>query len=317
VDTMRRIKITEGQYALGGLTIFVVWAFFVLPLVSAYQAAQFARPPEYAEPHKQGGKAGDTSPNEDKPHKSLRESFAAIWERTTEDPTALFTACVAAFTLVLAISTGLLWRATKRTAVIAERAMTELEAPFVSIKIIETGIRWHQNDRSFTAGGMLQFSYINYGRTPATILEAFEDVRFVNPGEGLPPPINARNVRGPPVPWGVIAPPNGESQPFPFNAFLSILGEAGGNPEILRTGIPFFLGFVMFGDIFGNVHTLGFCFLFDRETSRFILAGGDEYNYCRKKRGPYRPPGFNRPAPPPPPPPPEPAGPEDVDSLPA
>jgi hypothetical protein len=309
---MRKIKITEGQYALGALTIFVVWAFFVLPLVSAYQAAQFARPPEYAEPHKQGGKASDTSDNEDKPHKSFREWFAAIWERTTEDPTALFTACVAAFTLVLAISTGLLWNATKRTAVIAERAMTELEAPFISIKIIENGIQWSEAARAIT-GGTLQFAYVNYGRTPATVFEAFEDIRLVDPGEGLPPPINARNERGPPMPWGVIAPPDGESQPFTFNVYASMLGEAGRNPRVLSTGIPFFLGFVMFGDIFGNLYTLGFCFLFDRMTGRFVLAGGNDYNYCRKGRGPYRPPGFHRPAPQPPPPPPEPAGPQDVD----
>jgi hypothetical protein len=48
-------------------------------------------------------------------------------------------------------------------------------------------------------------TYINYGRTPATIFEAFEGAHFVNPGEGLPAPINARNERGIPMPWGVIA----------------------------------------------------------------------------------------------------------------
>jgi hypothetical protein len=309
---MRRI--TEGQYALGALTVFAVWVFFGLPLLAAYQAAQFAVPPEYAKPHESGDGATDHKNNKSEPSKTVWERIAVLPERTIDDPVAFFTAWLVAFTGVLAVSTVFLWSATKRTALIAERAMTELEAPFISIKIIEPGIQWNQAARAVT-GGMLRFTYINYGRTPATIFESFEDFRAVMPGDGLPRPINARNERGAPMPWGVVAPPDGkETEPFTFNIFAGTLIEASRNPNILRDGIPFFLGFVMFGDIFGNLYTLGFCFLFDRNGNRFVLAGGDEYNYCRKERGPYRPPGANRAAAEPPLPP-EPADAQDVDLI--
>jgi hypothetical protein len=97
---------------------------------------------------------------------------------------------------------------------------------------------------------------------------------------------------------GRHCPPNGgEADPLTFNIFINVMREAANNQNMLRIGIPFFLGFVIFGDIFGNIYTLGFCFLFDRIGNRFILAGGDEYNYCHKERGPYVPPSANRLAP--------------------
>jgi hypothetical protein len=46
----------------------------------------------------------------------------------------------AAFTVVLAVSTVFLWWATLRSAKIAERALTELERPFVGIKVIPSQV---------------------------------------------------------------------------------------------------------------------------------------------------------------------------------
>jgi hypothetical protein len=41
---------------------------------------------------------------------------------------------------------------------------------------------------------------------------------------------------------------------------------------------------------------MGFCLLFDDVGNRFILAGDDEYNYCRKEPGGFKPPGFGKPS---------------------
>jgi hypothetical protein len=134
--------------------------------------------------------------------------------------------------------------------------------------------------------------------------------------EGVPPPINARNDRGVPLPYGIIAPPNGEAEPsFTFNIFAGASREAERDPSPLRQRVPFFMGFVMFGDIFNSVYTLGFCFVFDHVSNSFMPIGGEEHNYCRKEPGPYRPPGFDRPAPTPPPSPPTPTEPEAGDLV--
>ncbi len=81
-------------------------------------------------------------------------------------------------------STALLWNANNRSAKIAERALTELEAPFVSIKINAPGLEIKGPNVTF---GILQYCVANYGRTPATVLEHFEKVDAVEIGKGLPP----------------------------------------------------------------------------------------------------------------------------------
>jgi hypothetical protein len=203
-------------------------------------------------------------------------------------------AVTAAFTVVLAISTIMLWISTRdaavagsHTAEIAERALTELEAPIIGVKIVSPGIEWDLGKKNFT-GGILKYKFVNHGRTAATLYEIFDDVRIVRPGEGLPP--HVKPVRGPPLPYGVFVPPNGETEPFSFNIFASMLGVVS-TPGALQTTVPFFLGTVRYGDIFGNMYTMGFCFMFDDIGNRFIEAGGPDHSYCYKRRGMYKPPG--------------------------
>jgi len=292
-------KITEGQFALGALVSITLWIVAVLPLISSWQAYQFAHPPERSNPKNPSTQTSNASHNESEPHKSL-------WERTTEDPTAFFTAWVAVFTCVLASSTIGLWvvtwrssvrqsndmqasiEAAKRSADIAERALTELEAPIVGIKIVEAGLNWDRTKRTFTVG-TLKYKFVNYGRTAATIFEICDDMRSVKIGEGFPLPL--KSLRGPPLPYGVFVPPNGETEPFNFPIWAPMLGLAE-PPDATRVIVPFFLGTVRYGDIFGNLYTMGFCFMFDDVGNRFIEAGGPEHSYCRKERGIYRPPGI-------------------------
>jgi hypothetical protein len=203
--------------------------------------------------------------------------------------TAIATLSIGAFTFALVCVTNRQAKLTKESVEIANRALNELEAPFISIKIVSPGLQWNVAKTQLNFG-TLTFTYANYGRTPAIIFEGFEDVRGVDVGSGFPPPIEGE--RGPPMPWGVIAAPNGgDSGPFRVNIFAHMLGIADGNPLELKNKAVFFLGFVKYGDIFGSVYTQGFCFLFDDIGNRFIEAGDEKYSYRHKETGPYQPPG--------------------------
>ena len=198
-------------------------------------------------------------------------------------------AITALFTIALAISTVLLWQVTAKSVTIAERALTELEAPVVAVKIIETGIA--QSGITGTTFSTLVYSLVNFGRTPAVLYELIDDVRAVRVGDGYPPVIT--NLRGPPMPYGVFIPPGGETRPFRCNIFASLLGVLSEDSEPFKTITPFFLGTARYGDIFGNLYTMGFCFLYDDATDRFIESGNAQYSYCSKHRGPYLPPGMD------------------------
>jgi hypothetical protein len=114
--------------------------------------------------------------------------------------------------LFLVVSTYMLWRANNRSAKVAERALTELEAPFIAVNIIAAGIEF--NNLLNIGFGDLKFSFVNYGRTPAHILDFTERITPVKSGASLPPPIDPIKERGAPMPYGVIAPPESETQPF-------------------------------------------------------------------------------------------------------
>ena len=107
-------------------------------------------------------------------------------------------------------STVLLWVANNRSAKIAERALTELEAPFLVIKFKQPGIHWGPARQ--IGFSELKFVITNYGRTPAHILELVEEVEPV--ATGLPAIIDPSKRRGNPMPYGVIAPPSLETQEF-------------------------------------------------------------------------------------------------------
>lgn len=185
-----------------------------------------------------------------------------------------------ALNFFLVCSTLLLWKANNRSAKIAERALTDLEAPFVSIKINNTGLTITGNNVSF---GMLRWCAVNHGRSPATIVEIFDAVRTVEIGRGYPPIIDLAEAKGDRMPYGVLAPPNKESEEFPFLAVASLIDEANRNGLPFSQIIPFFVGYVRYKDILQNRYIVGFCFMFDRNGNRWILSGDEKYNYCRKE----------------------------------
>src|SRR5262249_50075760 len=98
---------------------------------------------------------------------------------------AFFTVVLAVATIGLFVSSRALWNATERTAKIAERALTELEAPVVEVKILEPGIIRGPTGSLETS--RLSFCFANYGRTPAHILEILDEITSIPVGETLAP----------------------------------------------------------------------------------------------------------------------------------
>ena len=82
---------SEEQIIIGLVILFAFWLFFILPLISAWTAAQYAA--QYRAP-------------------SAEERSFVV--RTLTDPTALFTALVFFATAVYALSTIALWYATQQ-----------------------------------------------------------------------------------------------------------------------------------------------------------------------------------------------------------
>jgi hypothetical protein len=202
------------------------------------------------------------------------------WNNWTSDPIAVFTAVLTFCNALLFVSNMGLWLQAKRSARIAERALTELEAPFLSIKINAPGLEIKGRNVTF---GTLRWCVVNYGRAPATILEICDDTKATRIGTGLPAPIAPKTVSGTPMPYGIIAPPQGQTDDFPFLAVRELIPGTQGDEVPFSEKVLFFIGYVRYSDMLKNIFILGFCFVFDRSGNRWILAGGNEHNYCRKE----------------------------------
>jgi hypothetical protein len=188
--------------------------------------------------------------------------------------------------------------AAQKSADIAEKSLFQLEAPYLYVKIIASGIRQTPGTddqiiydsiptprRWEVDLGGLRFVFGNYGHTAAQIRTHFEDF-FVTPDLGTPPnPLNPGNIEARELPPGVFVMSNGDSREFQclFNA--QVLGEGNGRPQFadpMRRGV-YFMGFVRYTDIFGNRYISGFCFIFHGAENRFALAGGRAYNYRHRE----------------------------------
>lgn len=269
-------RLSRRDLFIGGLFFFAFWLFVVLPFL-------------YGVPrHSQDQTSNRCSSEEGKNY--------GFWEKADCDPTAYFTLWLVGFTGVLAGSTVGLWFATfllyragekqlgllKRSADISERALTELEAPFTAIKIIDTGLIKKTTGMGHDFA-ILQYSITNDGRTPARLVELVDTTRLVPVQTGNPPPINldyrSRNT----MPYGVISPPNSESQPFTQNLLANHMNELAADPIPLLTKVIFFYGFVRYETIFKQTYRMGFCYMFDKFSERWILTGEENYNYLAKE----------------------------------
>ncbi len=199
-----------------------------------------------------------------------------------DEITASSTAIIAIFTILLVISTIALWKATKRSATIAERALTELERPFIGIEIHSEGMNVAnaRTDPHVQLVEDLVFRFANYGRTPATITEMFDRFEVCEPGIA-PEPVNPQ-TQGNRVPFGVIVGANerstgstrSQSEGIDPNIWMTF---STGDSEL------YLIGFVRFRDIFDQHHITGFCLRFNKRDARFLFDGDERYNYTRKE----------------------------------
>ena len=87
--------------------------------------------------------------------------------------TALATIAIAGFTWTLWRSTDKLWAATQRSAIIAERALTQLERPHLRVAIQDNNFKGFWDALASSAGapiaanGTFNIIFKNYGKYPA------------------------------------------------------------------------------------------------------------------------------------------------------
>ena len=103
-------------------------------------------------------------------------SVMGIWEKTTSDPVALYTLCVGIFTLTLTGSTIALWWTTRRSVQVAERALTELERPYLYV----LDYNWLLAEKAKAHGHKcgVGYSVVNAGKLPASIKAVKLGLRF-------------------------------------------------------------------------------------------------------------------------------------------
>jgi hypothetical protein len=182
-----------------------------------------------------------------------------------------------------AIATRVVADEAAKSADIAERALVELEAPFVLVRITSSGIPDQPRDPNWEGNtGHIRFVFSNYGRTPARIIS--DCSISVEADKGImPTPIEVGRIEENFGLEGVIIPPNGgSSEEFEFSVYGPLV-----RLDINKNEL-FFMGFVRYRDIFGNRYRSGFCFMLLTAHRRFIVAGDDRYNYCRRETGSER-----------------------------
>jgi len=213
-------------------------------------------------------------------------------------------AVVGIFTIVLAASTGRLWYSTEklwgstnRSAEIAERALTELERPFITVEVLQSGLTFTANGTITSPISDFKYQFVNHGRTPAQLIELVESWPIVDRIQHPTDPNKFQSVQPPPIdpkaqgarrlPFGVVV---SKDRPFELSAnAIAVI-------DIQRVTVrPFFhslgsdlyfCGYVRYQDIFDKRYIFGFCAVYDFIGRRFLLMGDSRYNYTHREDGP-------------------------------
>jgi hypothetical protein len=188
---------------------------------------------------------------------------------------------IAIFTIILAGSTIGLWYVTQQSARIAERALTDLEAPVIGLKIVDTGLLVIRSGDEISVSerrDALVYRFVNYGRTPAILLNRKDKLQVCKKGD-LPTREWAAD-RNKTYPYGVLIGPGKKSDTSRrlFKEYTSedeMLGVIDGGNTL------FLIGILQYRDVFKKNFEMGFCAAFNREAGRFLMEGYEAYNYCR------------------------------------
>jgi hypothetical protein len=183
--------------------------------------------------------------------------------------------------------------AAHRSADVAELALTTAERPFFVprrpvLKMWRYGLPGMPVSEPAEYQRKLDYGVTNLGRTVGFLKELTCTVIFQ---DVLPKtPVYDKNIRL----NGKF--PLAQSTPYEANPIYSTdpftkLSTSELNSLTLGTLRMYFFGYIRYTDVFGYLHTEGFCFRFhkfgfDNTTSECALVAGDEYNYSRSEKIP-------------------------------
>jgi hypothetical protein len=180
-------------------------------------------------------------------------------------------------------------KAAERNAKTAELALLSVEVPYLYLIVRRHGIireTLTETGRPRVTGfafgnNFLTYYFMNFGRTPAEIIEVFSVLQF---SMGIPPPIvPPEHPLNPQA--GLIVTKNGESENFPCdlteNIFQIYMRGKEFNPD---RHIVWFMGYVRYNDVFGNEYIRGFCLGYAPNDDSFYAMGRDGYNYRKKTK---------------------------------
>ena len=192
-------------------------------------------------------------------------------------------AILATFTVILAISTIMLWLATRdlfeagerqidiieRSTKNAEMALNQLEGPLIDISKITTELDVGAN-YSARRGPIVAVHFKNHGRGPASITTINCRYTFVEKLPDAPPYLKATThsttlILGP-----------GQETDAPYIYELEMPAR---EPGTQASGMFLFFGFIEYKGIFGGTHTYAFGCAPDRKFNTFEAKGGGIYNY--------------------------------------
>ena len=181
---------------------------------------------------------------------------------------------------------------------VAERALTELERPFVYARITQKGMertksvyehRWHLNTSNF------RIEFVNFGNTPAELTRLQYEIIPRKRDIGIVDSFSPRDVGGRELPVGSVS---AKDSPYGENSDLSESQLIQGHADAIANGEEsvWVTGFVRYRDIFGMNRITGFTFLFNQDTQWEFIGRGDNenYNYTREEHPEDIPPPSSR-----------------------
>jgi hypothetical protein len=200
-------RFTEGQYALGALTVFAVWVFMVLPFLYEVPIAKknhndhpqasathtnipdnLAQSP-IASVEKEATKPTSNSHQETRAEKESSEFWSA---KLTDWLLVAVTIALVWFTRELVRSTNRLWEAGERQLRLVRDQFLSTHRPRIRAKAV-----WLINQSiNLTEPLVIRVNYVNYGQTDAAVVTYGISVIVVRRGNPLPPDFQIPNTPG-------------------------------------------------------------------------------------------------------------------------
>ncbi len=265
---MRRIS--EGQYALGALTLLAAWLFVGLPLL-------FLQPPKSDPPsHSQtvvSGEGGSFSPRLADTTRIANQGAeenqgTEFWPLVLGYRLKITDTLLVAFTFGLTIFTGLLWRSTDKLWAAGERTLTTTERAFVfidgfNVELTTAGDRpldtsqlperYRDDPGLYVTRFAAQPRWKNGGNTPTENLTI--QVEWRGPAGPIPPEYTYREE---PRAF-FLGPQTTQTSDYVEMPGAQALVAWAGNP-IAPQPMMFIWGRADYNDVFGRSHFIEWCY---------------------------------------------------------